>query len=189
MIGEGPKAQPEQARSRWLWLWFAGLPGLAAASTLVASAPPGGDFSGGMIAADLWLLVAVAWLTLLLMPAMRRSRWTVWAPIIGVLTAILVSVGVPTRLAFMISEPALVAFGQSLPEDDADVSVNRFVGVFSIETVRRDDGVLYFDVNGTGGMLTQCGLAYAPGVRATDLPVSTADHLSGDWYATCTDFD
>ncbi|MEZ0073163.1 hypothetical protein ABH927_002509 [Planotetraspora sp. GP83] len=25
--------------------------------------------------------------------------------------------------------------------------------------------------------------------QVKDLPVSTADHLSGNWYVTCTDFD
>jgi hypothetical protein len=97
--------------------------------------------------------------------------------------------GVPARAALLISEPALLEYAESLPANEDYISVDRFAGVFPISGVQRSGGAVIFDVDGAGGILTQCGFAYAPGGRVKDLPVSTVDHLMGDWYATCTDFD
>ncbi|MEZ0073162.1 hypothetical protein ABH927_002508 [Planotetraspora sp. GP83] len=52
-------------------------------------------------------------------------------------TATLVILGVPMRTAFLISEPALTAYVESLPKDDDSVWVDRFVGLFPIRSVNR----------------------------------------------------
>ena len=189
MIDEVPGTRPDTGAGRWRWWWFTGPAAFAAALTLIASAPPGGHLLGILAALGAWLFAGAWWLGLLIVPVTRPSRWNAGPPIIGVLTAALVVTGVPTRVAFLMSEPALVEYAESLSADEDYFSVHRFVGVFSISDVQRSGGALIFGLDGVGGMLEQCGFAYAPGGQVKDLPVTTADHLMGDWYATCTDFD
>ncbi|GAA4560147.1 hypothetical protein [Planotetraspora kaengkrachanensis] len=189
VINEAPGVRRDAGSGRWRWLWFAGPAAFAATLTLIASAPPGGHFLGVVAAIGAWLLAGVWWLGLLIVPATRRNRWNAWPPVIAVVTAALVVTGLPTRAAFLVSEAALLDYAESLPAEDGYLPVDRFVGVFPISDVQRSDGVLIFAVDGVGGMLEQCGFAYAPGGDGQALPVTTADHLTGDWYATCTDFD
>ncbi|GII27240.1 hypothetical protein [Planotetraspora mira] len=188
-LDEVPDTRQDTRSGRSRWLWFTTPAAFAAALTLVASAPPGGHFLGTLAALGAWLFAGVWWLILLVGSATRAAKLHAWPPIIGVLTAVLVIIGVPTRVAFLVSEPALVEYAESLPAGEDHIFVGRFVGVFSISDVQRSGGAVIFDVDGVGGMLEQCGFAYTPGGRVQDLPVSTADHLTGDWYATCTDFD
>ncbi|GAA4584548.1 hypothetical protein GCM10023194_24790 [Planotetraspora phitsanulokensis] len=189
MINEAPGARPDAGSGRRRRLWFIGPAAFAAALTLIAFALPGGHFLGVLAALGAWLLAGVWWLILLVGPGTRRSTLNAWPPIIGVVTAALVVTGLPTRVAFLASEPALLHYAESLPAGEDYVSVDRFVGVFPISDVQRSEGALIFGVDGVGGLLEQCGFTYAPGVDAKGLPVTTADHLTGDWYATCTDFD
>ncbi|GAA1308602.1 hypothetical protein Psi02_24880 [Planotetraspora silvatica] len=187
-INEVPETRPDPGAVRRRWLWFTGPATFAAVLTLLAFVPPDGYLLGVLAAFGAWLFAGVWWLILLVGPATRAARLNAWPPVIGALTAALVIIGVPARAALLISEPALLEYAESLPNEDY-ISVDRFAGVLPISGVQRSGSAVIFAVDGAGGMLTQCGFAYAPGGRVKDLPVSTADHLMGDWYATCTDFD
>ncbi|ACZ83985.1 hypothetical protein Aros01_03382 [Streptosporangium roseum] len=93
------------------------------------------------------------------------------------------------RVAFLISEAALSNYAQSLPEQEGVSFKDQRAGLFTIATAQRWKGITQLGVADTGGMLTECGFAHVPSGRVKDLDVSSADHLTGDWYATCTDYD
>lgn len=158
--------------------------------TLLAAVPPGGHFFGIMAAVAIWLFAGVVWFILLVVSRdFRRRNWITLTPVVAAVTVTLVIVGVPMRTAFLISEPALTAYVESLPKDHDSVWTDRFVGLFPIRSVYRTGNAVLLDVDGSGGLLEQCGFAYSPHSQVKDLPVSTEDHLTGNWYVTCTDFD
>ncbi|MFD1930801.1 hypothetical protein ACFSKW_04835 [Nonomuraea mangrovi] len=57
-----------------------------------------------------------------------------------------------------------------------------------VSSIRRSEGVTEFASEGAG-FLIRCGLAHSPGGPAKISDVTSVDHLTGDWYVTCTDFD
>ncbi|MEV7802700.1 hypothetical protein AB0O28_07110 [Microbispora sp. NPDC088329] len=174
----------------WWWGLALTTPMAAAyALTVVAMARPGGSFVLFLVIVPAWFLSGLMWLVLLFYRDYRRSRWALVPPLAGVLTLALVGFGIPMKLAFLVSEPALARYARSLPEDERWASVQERVGLFSINGVRRWNGVTHLRVADAGGMLEECGFAYLPGGDARVLDVSSAERLSGGWYAVCLDFD
>ncbi|MEU6425505.1 hypothetical protein ABZ860_06365 [Microbispora sp. NPDC046973] len=174
----------------WWWGLTLTAPMLATcALTVVAAVPPGGSFRLFLVAIPAWLLSGVMWLVLLFFREYRRSRWALVPPLAGALTLALVCFDIPVKAAFLVSEPALTRYARSLPEDESWASVRDRVGLFSIESVQRWNGVTQLRVAGSGGMLEECGFAYLPGGDARALDVSGTRRLWDGWYAVCLDFD
>ncbi|WP_432932150.1 hypothetical protein ACQPZZ_13775 [Microbispora sp. CA-135349] len=157
--------------------------------TIVAAARPGGSFALILVIVPAWFLSGLMWLVLLFYRNYRRSLWALVPPLAGALTLALVGFGIPVRLAFLVSEPALARYARSLPEDERWLSVRERVGLFAINGVQRWNGVTQLRVADSGGMLEQCGFAYLHGGEVRGLDVSSAERLSDDWYAVCVDFD
>ncbi|MEU4834768.1 hypothetical protein [Streptosporangium sp. NPDC023615] len=178
--------------SRWRRsAFFLGPATASAVLTLLASAYPGGNHLLALLAVPAWLLAGLIWLSLLIARDShhRRSPWIVATPLIGTLTFALVSSELPMRTAFLISEPALTGYARSLPERERWSSGQERAGLFTIEKAQRWKGVTRLGVAGSGGMLVTCGFAHVPDGRVEDLGVSSYSHVTGDWYATCTDHD
>jgi hypothetical protein len=157
--------------------------------TIVAMARPGGSFTLNLVIVPAWLLSGLMWLVLLFFRDYRRSFWALVPPLAVALTLALVSLDIPVRVAFLVSEPALTRYARSLPEDERWASVRERVGLFSIDGVQRWNGVTQLRVADSGGMLEQCGFAYLPSGDVRGLDVSSAERLSDYWYAVCVDFD
>ncbi|MBB2745914.1 UNVERIFIED_ORG: hypothetical protein FHR35_005777 [Microbispora rosea subsp. rosea] len=174
------------------WWWRPVLTAPMAATcvlTVGAAVPPGGSFALTLVIVPAWFLSGLMWLVLLCYRNYRRSLWVLAPPLAGALTLALVGFGIPTKLAFLVSEPALTRYARSLPEDERWASVRERVGLFSINGVQRWNGVTQLRVADSGGMLEQCGFAYLPGGDVRGLDVSSAERLSDDWYTVCVDFD
>ncbi|MEU8383512.1 hypothetical protein [Streptosporangium sp. NPDC048865] len=178
--------------SRWWRLVFLlGPVAVSAVLTLLAAAYPGGNHLLALFAAPAWLLSGLIWISLLMTrdSGYRRSPWIVATPLIGLITLALSNSPLPMRAAFLISEPALTGYAQSLPEQERSSFGQERVGLFTIDTAQRWNGVTRLGVSNAGGMLITCGFAHVPDGRVEDLGVSSFDHVTGDWYATCTDHD
>ncbi|GIH59680.1 hypothetical protein [Microbispora siamensis] len=174
----------------WWWGLVLTTPMAAAyALTIVAAARPGGSFTLTLVIVPAWFLSGLMWLVLLFFRDYRRSFWALVPPLAGALTLALVSLDVPMKVAFLVSEPALTRYARSLPEDEQWASVRERVGLFSIDGVQRWNGATQLRVAGSGGMLEECGFAYLPVGDVRVLDVSSAEHLSDGWYAVCVDFD
>ncbi|WP_436764363.1 hypothetical protein [Streptosporangium sp. V21-05] len=179
-------------RRGWLRLVLvAGPVAVSAVLTLLASAYPGGDRLLTLLAVPAWFLSGLIWISLLITrgSGYRRSPWIVVTPLVAVLTLALADSGLPMRVAFLSSEPAFTRYAQSLPEQERPTSEAERVGLFTVDTARKWNGITHLDVAGTGGVLEECGFAHAPEGRVRELGVSAIDHVTGDWYATCTDYD
>ncbi|MEU4404237.1 hypothetical protein AB0F88_06920 [Streptosporangium sp. NPDC023963] len=179
-------------RSRW---WRSALvfgpAAVGAVLTLFAAAYPGGNQFLALSALPAWLLSGLIWISLLITrdSGYRRSPWIIAMPLIGVLAFALANSRLPMRAAFLISEPALTGYARSLPEQEGLSLEEERVGLFTVDTAQRWKGVTRLDIADAGGMLVTCGFAHVPDGRVEDLGVSSFDHLTGDWYATCTDYD
>ncbi|WP_157594751.1 hypothetical protein [Streptosporangium amethystogenes] len=179
-------------RSQWWQLVLVlGPVTVSAVLTLFAAAYPGGNYLLALFAIPAWLLSGLIWISLLMTrgSSYRRSPWIIATPLIGALTLALANSQLPMRAAFLISEPALTSYAQSLPEQERSSFRQERVGLFTVDTAQRWKGVTHLGVASAGGMLIKCGFAYVPDGRVEDLGVSSFDHVTGDWYATCTDYD
>ncbi|GAA2865724.1 hypothetical protein GCM10010517_25130 [Streptosporangium fragile] len=189
-----PSVIRHQAPNRSQW-WRLGLVFgpvvISAVLTLFAAAYPGGHHLLGLFAVPIWLLSGLIWVSLLMTrdSRYRRSPWIIAMPLIGAFTLALANSPVPMRVAFLISESALTAYSQSLPEQDRVSFREQRVGLFTIETAQRWGGITRLGVANTGGTLEKCGFSHVPEGRTKDLGVSTVNHVIGDWYATCTNYD
>ncbi|MER5627031.1 hypothetical protein ABT061_38975 [Streptosporangium sp. NPDC002544] len=179
-------------RSQWWRLVLVlGPVTVSAVLTLFAAAYPGGNYLLALFAIPAWLLSGLIWISLLMTrdSSHRRSPWIIATPLVGALTLALANSQFPMRAAFLISEPALTSYAQSLPEQERLSFRGERIGLFTIDTAQRWKGVTHLGVANAGGMLIKCGFAHIPDGRVEDLGVSSFDHVTGDWYATCTDYD
>ncbi|WP_182877237.1 hypothetical protein [Microbispora sp. H10670] len=96
---------------------------------------------------------------------------------------------VPMKAAFLVSEPALTRYVESVPGEKRWESRRDHVGLFTVSRFLRQDGVTELVTADSGGFLEECGFAYVPqrGARLSDF--SSVDRLTDRWYAVCTDFD
>lgn len=190
----GKPAAP--ARKGYRWLWFVAPPAVAATVSLLGAVFPGGSLYVWSYALFFWILVAVGWVVLLLLPRYRKRLGIVVAPLLALLTYGVVAADLPIRMAFAVSEPALSAYVRSLPLHPEDVTMGdvetglgvEWVGVFPVGRAARHLGSTDLGVVGAGGWLEFCGLTYVTGDRTQKFHFSSVDHLSGDWYVTCEDF-
>nr|BFE85141.1 hypothetical protein GCM10020093_077420 [Planobispora longispora] len=168
---------------------FAGPVAAGSLLTVLAAASPGGDISLTIAAVSAWLVSLCTWVALLASHRHRRSWWVCLLPLAGAAVFALVGSGIPLRVAFAVSEPALTEYAASLPERERWSFREERVGVFSIDRARRWQGIAQLGVGGSGGTLKPCRFAHVPGGRLHDIQESQVTHLTGDWYLTCTDFD
>ncbi|MGW0595139.1 hypothetical protein [Streptosporangium sp. NPDC002607] len=176
-------------RDRWRYLIFIGPITVTSVLTILAAVPPGGSFMLALVAAPLWLWSLCAWVAVLAIGELRRDLILVLAPpFIGALALVLAYSDIPMRTAFLVSESALVEYADSLPEGEKWTGAKERVGLFTIDGAQRRQGVAHLFTTG-GGILEKCGFAYVSDGRLKDLDASTVNHITGDWYATCTDFD
>lgn len=179
-------------RSQWWRLvLILGPVTVSAVLTLFAAAYPGGNYLLALFVIPAWLLSSLIWISLLMTrgSSYRRSPWIVATPLIGVLTLTLANSMLPMRAAFLISESALNSYAQSLPEQERSSFGQERVGLFTIDTAQRWKGITQLGVANAGGMLIKCGFAHVPNGRMEELGASSFDHVTGDWYATCSDYD
>ncbi|MFC7645414.1 hypothetical protein ACFQX6_35910 [Streptosporangium lutulentum] len=164
---------------------------MGAVLTLSAATHPGGNHLLAFLAVPVWLLSGLIWISLLMTrgSGYRRSPWIIATPLIGALTLALVNSRLPMRAAFLISEPALTGYARSLPEQERLSFGEKRVGLFTVDTAQRWKGITRLGLANSGGMFIKCGFAHVPDGRVEDLGVSSFDHVTGDWYATCTDYD
>ncbi|WP_431899292.1 hypothetical protein [Nonomuraea sp. bgisy101] len=149
---------------------------------------PGGDFLLLGMAMLGWILAAIGWATSLAVRPLRRPFLLVVPPLLCVLSVASVSTGAPLRAALLFSESALHERAQALRAgEERDVDGGR-IGLIPVSSIRRSEGVTEFASEGAG-FLIRCGLAHSPGGPAKISDVTSVDHLTGDWYVTCTDFD
>ncbi|GAA3443916.1 hypothetical protein [Planomonospora venezuelensis] len=174
-------------RGRWR-LVPAGPVTVASVLTVLAASVPGGDMPLLIAAVPAWLLSFCVWVACLAARRPRRGPLVCVLPLAGGLVFALVAAEVPLRVAFAVSEPALTEYAASLPERERWVFQERQAGVFPIGRARRWNGITELTAEGSGGTLEQCGFAHVPAGRLQSLEASRITRLSGDWYATCTDF-
>jgi hypothetical protein len=185
------RPQSELSRNR-LWLYLAALGPVIASSilTVFAVAVPGGEFTLIMIAPFSWLLSLCAWVAVLAIDRLRRRRVLVLVPpLLAAVTFALAAFGIPMRAAFLISEAPLTEYANALPEQEQWSESDGRAGLFTLDGARRWQGVTQLNISNSGGFLTGCGFAHAPDGHAKDIDASTIDHVTGNWYAFCTDFD
>ncbi|MBO4272465.1 hypothetical protein [Microbispora triticiradicis] len=157
--------------------------------TLMAATPPGGSFPLVLAAIPAWLLSGLVWLGALLFRGYRRSRWVLAPPLAALVTIALVSLEVPMKAAFLVSEPALTRYVESVPGERRWESTRDHVGLFTVSGFFRQDGMTELVIAGSGGFLEECGFAYVPQAGGWLPDFSSVDRLTDRWYAVCTDFD
>ena len=186
-------SRPQSGSSRnRLWSDLAALGPVIASSimTVFAVAVPGGEFTLIMIAVFGWLLSLCAWVAVLAIGRLRRRRVLVLVPpLLAAVTFALATFGIPMRAAFLISEAPLTDYANALPEQEQWSQDKGRAGLFTLDSARRWQGVTQLYISGSGGFLTKCGFAHAPDGHTKDIDVSTIDHVTGNWYVFCTDFD
>ncbi|GAA3472140.1 hypothetical protein [Nonomuraea roseola] len=172
-------------------LWHLAVLGPAAAFavlTMLAAPPVGDGFLLSTLAGVAGLMALCTWMTCLAYAEFRRPLLLLGPPLIAGLALWSSTAQVPTRAAFLLSEPALTAYADALPEKESWTFEERRAGLFTITQARRRQGVVQL-ATGDGGLLVSCGLARAPADRLADIEASEIEHLTGDWYTTCLDFD
>lgn len=155
---------------------------------VLASHAPGGDLILGGIAVLLWIWAAIGWVGSLAIKPLRRPLLLIVPPLLCALCVVSSATQAPIRVALSLSESALHERSQALMEGEEWTDSNERIGLFSVSSMRRWQGVTEFTV-GSGGFLITCGLAHSPGGPSKIMDATSIEHLSGDWYVTCTDFD
>ncbi|WP_327044949.1 hypothetical protein OG320_24850 [Microbispora sp. NBC_01189] len=157
--------------------------------TLMAATPPGWSFPLLLAAIPAWLLSGLVWLGALLFRTHRRSRWVLVPPLAALVTFALAALDVPMKAAFLVSEPALTRYVESVPGERRWESTHEQVGLFTVDQVLRRDSVTELVMADSGGFLEDCGFAYSPREGAGLLDFSSVDRLTDTWYVVCIDYD
>ncbi|KAA9379741.1 hypothetical protein F5972_08835 [Microbispora cellulosiformans] len=155
----------------------------------MAVMPPGGYFPLVLAAIPAWLLSGLVWLGALLFRDYRRSLWVLAPPLAALVTFALAALDVPMKAAFLVSEPALTKYVESVPGEKRWESTSDHVGLFTVGQVFRQDGMTELVMADSGGFLEECGFAYSPHGGAGLLDFSSVDRLTDRWYAVCLDYD
>ncbi|OZF54546.1 hypothetical protein CH293_07495 [Rhodococcus sp. 14-2470-1b] len=175
-----------------LTIVVAALAALVCLLVLWAYVPPERNYLYFGIAQGAVLAVAAVWLLLGLVgwAKYRTLRLTAIAPVFALVTAVLVSLSIPSAFAFAVSEGALTATAEECPDVD---TAERRVGLYRVwhtmpvdpDAAGHGGCVLY--VRG-GGRVDGVGLAYLPlGIPNTythyaGRPDIEYSHYDGDWY-------
>ncbi|MBG0832956.1 hypothetical protein HS041_35225 [Planomonospora sp. ID67723] len=186
LVVDSPRTSP---RRSWWRLVLIGPVLAASVLTVLAAATPGGNTPLIIAAVPAWLLSFCAWVALLAVRPHGRDRRLCLLPLAGGLVFAIAGSGIPLHVAFAMSEPALTRYAASLPERQRWIFHEEQAGAFTIDQVRRWNGVTELGTAGSGGMLEQCGFVHVPAGRVQELGASQITHLTGDWYARCVDFD
>ncbi|WP_204283407.1 hypothetical protein [Microbispora amethystogenes] len=157
----------------------------------MAVMPPGGHFPLVLAAVPAWLVSGLVWLGALLLRGYRRSLWVLAPPLAALVTFALAALDVPMKAAFLVSEPALTRYVESVPGEKrwGESNTRDHVGLFTVGQVLRRDGVTELVMADSGGFLEDCGFAYSPHGGAGLLDFSSVDRLTDRWYAVCIDYD
>ncbi|MFE3455372.1 hypothetical protein ACFXJ8_41300 [Nonomuraea sp. NPDC059194] len=174
--------------SRWWQLAYLAPTIISAFLALLSSLTPGGDFLLLGIAFLVWIWSAAGWVASLAIRTLRRPLLLIVPPLVGVLSVASVATAAPLRAALLFSESALHERARAIGVGEQREVEEGWIGVIPVSSIRRSEGFTEFTVGG-GGFLITCGLAHSPGGPAKITDVTSVDHLSGDWYVTCTDFD
>ncbi|WP_405084486.1 hypothetical protein [Microbispora sp. NBC_01389] len=155
----------------------------------MAATPPGGNFPLVLAAVPAWLVSGLVWLAALLFRGYRRSPWVLAPPLAALVTFALAALDVPMKAAFLVSEPALTKYVESVRGERLWENTGDHVGLFTVGRIFRQDGVTELVMADSGGFLEDCGFAYSPREGAGLLAFSSVDRLTDRWYAVCTDYD
>ncbi|MEU4542178.1 hypothetical protein [Nonomuraea dietziae] len=172
-------------------LWYVavlGPPAAFAVLVMLADASLGDTFSMLMYASLVGLMALSMWVVCLAHAGFHRPVLLLGPPVIVTLGLGAIAADLPARVTFALSEPALTAYADALPEKESWTFEERRAGLFTITQARRWQGVVQL-TTGDGGLLVSCGLARAPADRLAGIEASAIEHLTGDWYTTCLDFD
>jgi hypothetical protein len=175
---------PAVERLRVLDYGLALLTAVAALWTLIASSLPAVDFGEAIQRAILWLVIATAWVVLILVRLVVGGRRSVtrrvvarWA--LALLTQGLVSFEVPLRVRLALSEGALTAVAQQVIANEAG-PIPSSVGLIPVRGAHAVQGGMRFVVG--DDFLDTVGFAYIPAGTPPEEVETDYEHLGGPWY-------
>lgn len=137
----------------------------------------------GVLAFWAFVVIGIAWLIIAVVGWLRYRtvRRSLIAPVLVVMTAVLVVFSVPFHVGFAVSKNRLTDLAATCQPAVAD---NR-AGVYAIRQVVAisDSGCLFYT---DGGFMDEVGVVYLPGgptdaFRAQFESIELS-HVSGDWY-------
>ncbi|MBY4126955.1 hypothetical protein HQO83_00960 [Rhodococcus fascians] len=172
--------------SSW-WIWSTAITAvlvfLVCGVILWTFLPPVVFFPFFVFAGWVLLVLGAVWLTFASIGwfKYRALRWSAVAPILVALTAGLVVLSVPSKLAFAVSEGSLTHAASECPKSFED----RRIGVYNVRRVQPvTNGCLFFI---EGGLFDSIGLGYFPDVAPSlREPRREGDigyqKFEGDWY-------
>ncbi|NGP09345.1 hypothetical protein G6038_28525 [Rhodococcus sp. 14C212] len=125
---------------------------------LGAFMPPVVFFPYVALASSVLVVLGAVWVGLGLIGwfRYRALRASAVAPVLVVLTVVLVALSVPSRVAFAVSRNALAAEARRCPQSWTD----QRIGVYRIWQIRPVEGGCLFFIE--GGLIDSIGLAYLP---------------------------
>jgi hypothetical protein len=180
-------AQLKRPVPRWWQIWQGPVLGILAAVScavvLWAAVTPVAVLFYVLIAMWAFVAIGVAWLVFAVVGWLRYRtvRRSLIAPVLVVMTAVLVVFSVPFHVGFALSKSRLTELAATCEPSGAD---NR-AGVYAIRRViaLSDSGCLFYT---DGGFMDKVGVIYLPGgptdaFRAQFESIELR-HVSGDWY-------
>jgi hypothetical protein len=183
---------------KW-WLSPAGWPLTAAAAfnslmIILATSVPGTYFELYMISLPVWILIGAVWAVRLLVAlviAWRRRHpvfrcWSTWrrwavAPVIVMITILLLVTGAPLRLSFWASRTSMDHLALRVLESPSSAPTEEWIGVYHAERIQAIPGGMRFLVRGAG-FIDPEGFAYSPNGPPAVLGEDYYTHWSGNWY-------
>ncbi len=161
---------------------------------LVSFSAPGAYTEAALLAALLWLLLVATWLIRLIavlflarMKSMRHRGWLV-LPAFGLITFGILCLGLPMRLRFFVSRPALtrlanqaIASGPKSLSSWGSGTVQRAGAYDVIVSQVTPAGEVDFIVTGTFFMRSCSGFTYKA-TGSPDDPEGSFEPLGGPWY-------
>ncbi|MDV7133060.1 hypothetical protein [Williamsia muralis] len=180
-------AQLKRPVPRWWRIWQGPVLGILAAVTcavvLWAAMAPVTTLIYVVFAFWAFAVIGIAWLVFAVVGWLlyRTVRRSLIAPVLVVMTAVLVVFSVPFHVGFVLSKNRLTELAATCQPSGAD---NR-AGVYAIRQVVAisDSGCLFYT---DGGFMDKVGVVYLPGgptdaFRAQFESIELS-HVSGDWY-------
>ncbi|MGK9273160.1 hypothetical protein KXR83_19390 [Williamsia muralis] len=180
-------AQLKRPVPRWWRIWQGPVLGILAAVTcavvLWAAMAPVTTLIYVVFAFWALVVIGIAWLVFAVVGWLRYGtvRRSLIAPVLVVMTAVLVVFSVPFHVGFALSKNRLTELAATCQPSGAD---NR-AGVYAIRQVVAisDSGGLFYT---DGGFMDEVGVVYLPGgptdtFRAQSESIELS-HVSGDWY-------
>jgi hypothetical protein len=166
------------------WLWWGALAVWCVAALVVTSDPTG--FFAGIIVAGVALVLALAWLVRLIL-AIRsggetRRQWLSGLgleALVGMAVVGVCYLGVPQKVRFGLSEPALTAFAKDALAHPQKPLGNPRIGLYQLYDGQVSEGEVSLTLG--SNFLDNLGFVYAP-ASPKERSETTFKPLQGSWY-------